>query len=582
MERLAPVYTVAAQCQDCYKCVRHCPSKAIRIVNASAQIIPELCVACGECIRVCPSHAKKLRSDSGRLQQMIASGERVYASIAPSFPGWFRGISIGRLAEALLEYGFAGVSETAHGAQIVSAETARFLEQAPGGVYISSACPAVVDYIRKYLPHWTPQIVPVCSPLLAHCKLLREELGEKLGEDIDMKVVFIGPCAAKKNESDAHPNLLNLSITFPSIERLLRGKGISLDSVQGDAPLVLGPAEEGRIYPIEGGMNDTIRDSIASTRYLAVSGLENLSRLLSSFEGKDLGDRKIFIEALSCRGGCVNGPVMNPDASSIETLWEIDHLAARKSSVGRVSPVDIALSYRPDPKEETQPEERLIRKALVSLGKFDKSDELNCGACGYDSCRDFAKALLEGKAEDAMCHNFLRKNYQRTSNALIRYIPAGVVIVDDNLQILESNRHFAEIIDETTLEIYDTLGTLAEIALPSLVDFSDLFESVLENGGEIEKFNQIFKDKILNISVFSITPGKTAGAVVQDVTRTEMQREQVAEKAREVIRKNVLTVQEVARLFGEHIADTQILLNEIAGTYSLKKESDSPQNGVHQ
>ena len=171
-----------------------------------------------------------------------------------------------------------------------------------------------------------------------------------------------------------------------------------------------------------------------------------------------------------------------------------------------------------------------------------------------------------------MCHTYLRKSFQRTSNALIKYIPAGVVLVDDKLQVIESNRHFAELIDESTVTIYDSLGNLTGVPLESLVDFSDLFESVLSNGGEIEKFNQVFKDKILNISVFSITPGKVAGAVIQDVTKNELQREQIAEKAKEVIRKNVLTVQQVARLFGEHIADSEILLNEIVGTYCTKKE----------
>ena len=234
--------------------------------------------------------------------------------------------------------------------------------------------------------------------------------------------------------------------------------------------------------------------------------------------------------------------------------------------------MDITRHYRQWQIEKREPGEAELLKALESVGKFSKEDELNCGACGYDSCRDFARALLAGNAEEAMCHTYLRKSFQRTSNALIKYIPTGVVLVDDKLQVVESNRHFAELIDESTVTIYDSLGNLTGVPLESLVDFSDLFESVLGNGGEIEKFNQVFKDKILNISVFSITPGKVAGAVIQDVTKNELQREQIAEKAKEVIRKNVLTVQQVARLFGEHIADSEILLNEIVGTYCTKKE----------
>ena len=152
MNRQFPVYTIENECQDCYKCIRHCHCKAIKIVNARAAVIPELCVSCGECVRICPAHAKKIRSDIARLENMLQNGDKVYASVAPSFVGYFKGISIFQLAAALKKLGFAGVSETAHGAQVVSAQTGKFIAEAGNGVYISSACPASVDYIRKYMP----------------------------------------------------------------------------------------------------------------------------------------------------------------------------------------------------------------------------------------------------------------------------------------------------------------------------------------------------------------------------------------------------------------------------------------------
>ncbi len=553
-----PVYTIENQCQDCYKCVRHCHCKAIRIINGKASVIPESCVACGECVKVCPSHAKKIRSDVARLKLLLAEGGKLYASIAPSFPAFFPGVSIGQLASCLKKLGFVGVSETALGAEVVSCQTAEFLKQTDLPFVISSACPTCVDYVRKYHPEYTRNIVPLYSPILAHCRVLKDRFGE------DCKVVFFGPCAAKKNEADRHPDLLALAITFAMLARLLEENDIS-PKAEPESELAISPAEEGRFYSVEGGMNDTLRDGNKNVRYLSVSGLENLDRMLSFYQGTTPG-RRIFLEALACPGGCINGPVIPPDSGGLEAIAETEKNSELKPSSLRKSEEKIEERPHAEPLEDSMPSERELTQALARVGKFTREDELNCGACGYSTCREFAKALIEEKAEEAMCHTYLRKNFERTSNALIRFIPAAVVMVDEHLNICECNRNFALMTD--MIEVYDALGNLNSIGVSdALPGFGDLFESVIEHGGEIEKFNQKFRDKIINISVFTVARGKFAGAVIQDMTKNELQREQIAEKAREVIRKNVLTVQQVARLFGEHVADTEILLNEIAGRY---------------
>ena len=306
-----PVFTIDNECQDCYKCVRHCHCKAIRIVNARAAVIPELCVCCGTCVKVCPAHAKKIRSDLSRLRFLLENGETLYASIAPSFVGYFKGVSINRLAGALKKLGFAGASETALGAELVSAETGKIVQESDRKLFISSACPASVDYIRKYAPEYTDSIVPVVSPVMAHAKLLKQTYGDKI------KVVFFGPCAAKKNEADRSPDVLSLAVTFESLRNLLEEKGIDLNAVE-DAPLALKAAEEGRAYSLEGGMNDTLRGNDPNIRYVAVSGLANIGRLLSSTAPlKAHGGKKLFIECLACHGGCVNGPVMPEDGSDL-------------------------------------------------------------------------------------------------------------------------------------------------------------------------------------------------------------------------------------------------------------------------
>lgn len=556
----SPVYTIENECQDCYKCVRHCPVKAIRIVGGKASVIPEACVACGACVKVCPAHAKKIRSDLARLKELLASGAKVYASVAPSFAGYFKGVTIGQLAAALRKLGFAGVSETAHGAESVSAHLSRLLAETDSPLVISSACPAAVDMIRLYLPDYAKYITPLPSPVRAHCGLIRERYGE------DAKIVFFGPCAAKKNEADRHADVLALACVFPALEQLLAEKGIVFGEEEEPA---LGPAEEGRFYSVEGGMNDTLRDGRTDVRYVSVSGLENLRRLLRGRPG--LAGRKLFVEALACPGGCVNGPAMPTDGGSLSTLYATDAMSPIQSSCGRCFTHCGTSAYPAAAIVEDEPDEVALAEALARVGKTSKSDELNCGACGYETCREFAKALLAGKAEEAQCHTFLKKNFQRTSNALIKYIPAGVVIVDGKGSVIECNRTFAEMAGETG--VYEALGNLEGIDVRVLMDaFADLFAGALEHGSEIVKYRQPWKDRLVNVSVFPIAKGEFAGAVVQDVTQNEGRREEIAAKAREVIAKNVYTVQQVARLFGEHIAETEIMLNEIAGAYESHTE----------
>ena len=566
----APVYTTENECQDCYKCVRHCPVKAIRIVGGKASVIPEACVACGQCVKVCPAHAKKIRSDLARLKELLASGAKLYASVAPSFAGYFKGVTIGRLAAALRRLGFAGTSETAHGAESVSAHVSRLLAETDSPLVISSACPAAVDMVRKYLPGYAKFISPLPSPVRAHCGLLREAFGA------DAKVVFFGPCAAKKNEADRNPGQLALACVFPALERLLEERGISLAPDGEEDELALGPAEEGRFYSVEGGMNDTIRDGSANVRYVSVSGLENLRRMLGELprelrSGAAPAARKIFVEALACPGGCVNGPAMPADGGSLATLFATDAESPIQTSAGRCFAHCGTAAYPPEPVREEEPDEATMAQALARVGKTSKADELNCGACGYETCRAFARALIAGKAEEAQCHTFLKRNFQRTSNALIKYIPAGVVIVDGRGLVTECNRQFAEMCGETG--VFDALGSLDGIACDALMgEFSDLFAGALEHGSETVKYRQPWKGRLVTVSVFPIAKGEFAGAVVQDVTQNEGRREEIAAKAREVIAKNVYTVQQVARLFGEHIAETEIMLNEIAGAYESHTE----------
>ena len=564
MNQLSPVYTTNNICHDCYKCIRYCPCRAIRIVNGRAGVIQELCVACGMCVKVCPAKAKKIRLDLPRAKYLLGSGKRVYASLAPSYVSYFKQYSPGALIATMKKLGFSGVSETALGAQAVSVETGKYLEKAPPGIYFSSACPAVVDYIRKYAPKYVRNIVPVLSPLLSHAKLLRKELGN------DINVVFFGPCPAKKNEADSHPDILELALTFNDLKDFWSSENIRPETFTEKeyGEMIPQAAEEGKIYAVEGGMNDTIRSDSGTVRFFTVSGLRNLERLLRDVPSpSEIGNCKIFVECLSCYGGCINGPTMPMEnGGTLSSMVQIAKEYTGGNSLSRKIDLPIRESVFAAPCSDPEFSEEKIKTALASINKFTPSDELNCGGCGYFTCREFAKALLTDKAESSMCVSHLRQIAQRKSNALIKYIPAGVVIVDRHLKVVECNRRFAELFDDNTLVAFESCGLVgADIRL--FVDFHGLFASVLNGGGELQRPHLVCDDKILNISIFTISPNQSIGAIVQNVTSIEMHREQVSEKARAVIQKNIVTCQRIARNLGEHMAETEILLREVAGTY---------------
>ncbi|MDO4557754.1 MAG: [Fe-Fe] hydrogenase large subunit C-terminal domain-containing protein, partial [Planctomycetia bacterium] len=305
MNQSYPIYTADAECQDCFKCVRGCPVKAIKVEGGHASVMSELCIACGHCVEVCPAHAKKIRDDLGRTRQLIQRGKPVYVSLAPSWVSEFRGVPANRMIAAIRALGFAGVSETALGAEVVSAELARTLTENPGKLMISSACPVAVDFIRKYLPGFTNCITPVLSPALSHAKMLREKFGP------EAKVVFFGPCIAKKNEADRYPDLIATALLFPSLRQWMEEAGVDPWKTEPgeEDRFLLQEAHEGALYPIEGGMNETIRvrGDCSGIHFLSISGVHAIRQALEGISPTDIRE-PVFVETLACVGGCVHGP----------------------------------------------------------------------------------------------------------------------------------------------------------------------------------------------------------------------------------------------------------------------------------
>ncbi|HCG25701.1 MAG TPA: [Fe-S]-binding protein [Lentisphaeria bacterium] len=575
MNHTYPVYTIEAECQDCYKCVRHCPVKAIQVRDGHAAVIPEMCVACGNCVEVCPVKAKQVRNGTGRARRLLAETVPVYVSLAPSWVSEFRGVSAAQLVRALKELGVAGVSETALGAQLVSAEIARELDGGSPGLLLSSACPTSVDFIRKYLPELAGRITPVASPLIAHCRLLRDTFGENI------RTVFIGPCIAKKNESDRHPDLLNLALTYPELRQLFREEGIDPARVtpRAEDSFVPEAAEEGARYPIEGGMNDTIAFQTRNRKvhYVTLSGLENIDLALSGIRELPKGET-VFVEMLACHGGCVHGPCAEHDSPGLlERLRVLNYARLPEQPRRRTAKGGIGDDFPAAAFEPPVPGINEIAAALRSIGKNSPEDELNCDGCGYDTCRNFAQALLAGRAEPSMCVSYLKKQAQKKANALLRSISSAVVITDKKLQIIECNRNFAALFGEDTLEAFDACPGLAGADLKRIVPFAGLFASSLQSGHDVRRDSLKVGKRLYNLNIFNIEPREVVGAVIFDVTNTEMRREQIAARAREVIDRNLATVQEIACRLGEQMADTELLLRSIADNYADETPEDGGQ-----
>lgn len=567
-----PIFTQETECQDCSKCVRYCPVKAIRITKGKAKIIPEYCVACGSCVRICPAKAKRVRDDLDKVKELLASKDKVFVSLAPSFVSEFPDITSEQIIAALRKAGFSGISETALGAQEVSSVVAADLAKGEKKLYISSACPAAVSYIQKYLPYVADSITTVLSPLLSHCKLLREKYGN------DIRIVFIGPCGAKKNEGDRHPDLLDAVITFEDLRHWLAKEHIDLAAqTPGEQDhFVPETSQEGAIYPVEGGMIESLRiQGATDVQYMTITGITGIRHVLSGFKPKAL-PQPIFMELLACRGGCINGPCAQLCEGNLDQWQEVISRAdIPEGPIHRKPRQDIFESVADTPLDIPKYTENEIRLALGRVEKEKVEDELNCGGCGYETCREFAEAMLAGHAEPPMCMSYLREQAQRKANALLHLIPSAIVLVDQDLCVVDCNRQFAELFGKDLLETYDLCPGLKGAILKQILPFHNLFNQVLESNHplQLEAFRE--EDRIYKINIFPIDPGQVVGAVINDITAHEMPREMIAKRAREVIHKNLNTVQEIACKLGENMADTEILLRSLAEGFAPAEQDNS-------
>ncbi|MFQ3549270.1 MAG: [Fe-Fe] hydrogenase large subunit C-terminal domain-containing protein [Armatimonadota bacterium] len=565
------ISTDKAKCRDCYRCVRMCPVKAIRISDGQAQVDGDRCINCGTCVRECPQKAKHVRKDIEKVIELINSKSKLVASVAPSFPAAFPELETGKLASAIRKLGFEKVTETAVGAEMVAKATADILKDAPEDTWVTSSCPVVVNLVEKYYPNSCINITPIASPMIAHGRYLKEKYGK------DSKVVFIGPCAAKKLESENDKNdSVDVVITFDELKILFEEFKINPSAVEVDDFDDVRPINA-QLFPLEGGLAKTaqIASGLLREDFVPVSGSDHVREMLEHIDEES--PVRLF-EALFCPGGCINGPCLDRTHNIYDRRGRVlkHHKDLRHSASEEYVPctdkcIDLHMAIKPYEIDKSQFTEEQIQQVLLQTGKKTKEDELNCGGCGYLTCRDNAIAVLSGMAEYSMCLPWMRRLAERKADQIVDNSPNGILMLDSDLNIVSFNPAFASMFAATDKLIGKPISTLMDP-----VDFEKVAGNVVDKlNRNVVNFPQygliasvsIYKieDANMLVGIFSnITKNK------EDETRINKMKEETLESAQSVIEKQMRMAQEIASILGETTSETRVLLHKLT---ELAKES---------
>jgi len=544
-------------CKDCYKCVRFCPVKAIRVASGHAEVDGDRCLGDGNCLKICPQHAKQVRADLPAVHALLASGRTVIASVAPAALGIF-GESLPNLIGALRQLGFSRVEETTRAAEAVARASAA--HDPADGPAITTACPAIVELITTYYPQYVHLLAPVPSPMTAHARLLREEHG------IETAVVFIGPCIAKKGHLESSE--IDAALTFDELHTWLRQEGITLDSAPVSA-FDNPPVGASQLYPLPQGLAHTagLPTDLLAAEVLAPHGIPEVMAVLNdlpSLRGVRL------IEALACPGGCLQGPGAFEGPSVQQRRTDLLRLAQRDGGEGS-APSDLTITYPAMPLYLPMPSPEELAAILRRTGKMRPEDENNCGACGYDTCREKAVAVFQGMAEAEMCIPYMHSRAESFANVVIRSTPNGIVVVDGGLRILDANPAFAKVFGRPLNELIGRhIRTVAEPAG---------FEYVRRNGRPFARQEIIYQDVVVRESIFPVSDEEIIIGIYTDVTEEVARRQQLQTakqetlgKARQVIDEQMRVAQEIASLLGETTADTKVLLTRLIKLYDEEEE----------
>lgn len=541
-----------SNCVNCYKCIRHCPVKSIKYSTGQAQIVSDECILCGQCFVVCPQNAKEIRNDVPSAIELIKRGP-VYASVAPSFVANYPGATISTMEKALKQLGFAGVEETAIGAAIVKKEYERIIAEGKQEVIISTCCHSVNTLVEKYFPEVLPYLATVLSPMQAHCQKIKQE-------HPDVKTVFIGPCISKKAEADAYPGYADCVLTFEELSDWLKQEGVTIEEGQDDLE-----ESRARLFPTSGGILRTMNCDSPDYTYLVVDGVDNCLAAIEDIKQGRL--KKCFIEMSICAGSCISGPAMERTRRLPVTDYiAVNRYAGKKDfAVEQPDPKDLVKDHKFIGLHRQMPGEKEIEEILQKMGKNSPEQELNCGACGYNTCRDKAIAVYQGKANINMCLPFLKDKAESFSDTIINNTPNGIIVLNEDLEVQQINsaachmmniRHASDVLGDQVIRILDPKVFLDVMATGM---------SVRDERVYLAEYKRYVEQSVIYDKSYHIVM-----CIMRDITdeaREKRKKEEISrstiEVTDQVIEKQMRVVQEIASLLGETTAETKIALTNL-------------------
>ena len=542
-----------SNCKNCYKCIRHCPVKSIRFSGNQAHIINNECILCGQCFVVCPQNAKEIVDETEKVKVLLQSGNPVVVSLAPSFIANYEGVGINAMAKALKKLGFYDVEETAIGATMVKTEYDRMLNEEKRDVVISSCCHSVNLLIQKYFPQALEYLADILSPMQAHCTDIKKRIP-------NAKTVFIGPCVAKKDEAEHYEGIVDAVLTFEELTAWFNEAGITLE-----AETEKNDFSRARFFPTTGGILKTMAQNAPDYNYLAIDGVENCIAAINDILSGKI--HKCFIEMSACVGSCIGGPVMEKNHHSPIK----DYIAVAEFAGEKDFPVDIPSAYELKKNftyiehKLPQPSEMEINNILRQMGKFKPSQELNCGSCGYNTCREKAAAIAQGKAEISMCLPYLKDKAESFSDTIVKNTPNGIIVLNEQLEVQQINDSAREIMNIRAAS--DVLGDQVIRILDPTV-----FMNVLRTGKCVmaEKVYLAEYRKFVEQTIVHDKDSRMLICIMRDITEEEHDKErkesisrQTVEVADKVVDKQMRIVQEIASLLGETAAETKIALAKL-------------------